>query len=624
MRKDSKSVPLEEIRAELERIRASQEFANANRASRFLQFVVEEAICGRADQLKEYTVGVEVFDRAGSFDPRSDSVVRVEARRLRAKLEKYYDGSGKQDPVRIELPKGTYAPSFHLTSSEVDSSNKATPSRGRIVLALVLVSLTVAATTAAVLWFNGEGAGGATSSIAVLPFLNLSTNPANEVFSDGLVDEITQSLSRIEGLRVAARTSAFRFRGKNEDVRSIGRQLNVSTLLEGSVREMGARFRITAQLINADDGFHLWARSYECDRSETFTVQEQISRDIAKALAVRLVGHDARPLRPRHSENARAQELYLRGRHHWNKRTAKDLHTAAGLFEQAIEADPGFAMAYAALADTHTVMAFNDQAPVSASIPPAKEALSKALTIDDSLAEAYATLAWIRFFHDWQWEESESLFQRSIELNPNYSTGRQWYALSLTARGRFDEARREFQQARLLDPLSPIISTDIGVSHYFEGNYQEAIRYAEMTLDHDPDFFYGHSLKGSSLVCMGKAEEAVELLEKSVALSNRDNDTVMRLAHACTRAGKPGLARQMLEELKSAAHGRGCACLQVAAVHAALDEQSQAMEWLQSAIGNRQAGVAMLYVDPVFLDLRELAGFPKLMRHHGLDTLLRR
>lgn len=595
---------LEEIRGELGRVLASRVFAHAPRSSRFLQFVVEEAICGRADQLKEYTIGTAVFDRPVSFDPRTDSVVRVEARRLRSRLDAYYTGEGASGTLRIVIPKGTYVPDF------TGAHPVARPNRMPFLVAGAAI-LTLAAFYAAQ---SARTASADRNSIAVLPFTDLTSAPANPFFGDGLVDEITQTLGRVDGLRVAARTSAYKFKDRPGDVRDIGRQLNVSTLLEGSIREWNGRLRVTAQLVSASDGYHIWAQSYDCDPADTFAVQERISRDITRALALRLRSHSGEPLVERSSRIPEARAHYLRGRHFWNRRTTEAIRTAIAEFEKSIAADASFALAHAALADAHAVLAFNDQAPPRESIARATAAARRALELDSTLAEAKATLAWIRFFYDWDRPEGERLFREALAANPNYSTAHQWYGLSLIAMRRFDEALVHLRKAEVLDPLSPIVSTGIGVAHYYRRAYPQALEQAATVLAMESDFFLAHLLRGAALVALARKDEASQALTRAVDLSHRDTSAVMRLAHAHAVFGNRNQALALAAELEDTANRRAGSAYQVASIYAGLNDIPKTLQWLHRAVRNREANFALIDVDPLFDPLRTNPAFAELLQ----------
>ncbi|MBI3696829.1 MAG: hypothetical protein HY238_18580 [Acidobacteria bacterium] len=342
---------MQEIQAQLSKILASPVFAGSDRMSRFLRFTVERALRGEGDRLKEYLLGVEVFDRRSSYDPRIDPIVRVEARRLRSKLEKYYETEGRGDPVRIDFPKGGYSPVLR-------ERDRAAPAPER-------------------------------RTIAVLPFANLSSDPENEYFSDGLTEELIQALTKVEGLRVVAWSSAFQFKGKARDIRQVGRQLSVDTVLEGSVRRADDRLRITAQLVDVSDGRYLWSQIYEREMKDVFAIQDEISRAIADTPRIKLTGALVKP----YTVNLEAYNLYLRGRFNWNKRTEEGLRKAIEYFEQALAGDAQYAPAYCGLADCYSMLGQYGLSPPREVMPQAKAAATRALDIDEALAEAHASFA---------------------------------------------------------------------------------------------------------------------------------------------------------------------------------------------------------------------------------------
>jgi TolB-like protein/DNA-binding winged helix-turn-helix (wHTH) protein len=296
-------------------------------------------------------------------------------------------------------------------------------------------------------------------SLVVLPFMNLSATPDSEYFSDGLTEEITNVLAHIDGLRVVARTTAFQFKGKAQDVRQIARQLHVDAVLEGSVRREKNRLRVTAQLNNAEGGYHIWSQTYDRDEGDVFKIQEDISRQIAHA--VRPNGNSPLAIAAGR-RNLEAYNLYLKGRYYWNKRTIESLKTAVGYFQDAIAKDPGYALAWSGLADCYVL--FNELAagPSKDSFPKARTAAQKALALDPTLGEAQATLAYIEFEYDWDWAAAERDFRKALQLNPGYPTAHQWFGQYLAAMGRFDEAVAELKRAQELDPVSVSIQTNVG------------------------------------------------------------------------------------------------------------------------------------------------------------------
>lgn len=439
----------EEIRQQLEKIVASEIFAHSGRMSRFLRFVVEAALQGRAGEIKEYSIGVEVFDRPPSYDPRSEPVVRVEARRLRSKLEAYYQGEGRNDPILIELPKGSYVPLFH----QRETAPPRFTHRKAAAIAVAAVVL------AGVVYWSARRAQrkgartAAISSVAVLPFTDMSPQKDQEYFCDGLTEELIQELARVDGLRVAARTSAFQFKGKGVDIRRAGEQLKADAVVEGSVRKEGNKVRITAQLVSVADGYHLWSATYDREFADLFGIQEEISRSIATALRRELAG---RSLTTRYSRDPQAYDLYLYGRFYWRKTSPEAVAKARRYFEQAIEKDPRFALAYAGLADSYAssvLLEEREPAGRMENLAKAKMAARKALEIDPALPEAHVPLA-VASCRLWEWREAEREFRRAIELDPNYATAHNLYANTyLAPRGELADAFRELKQALELEPL---------------------------------------------------------------------------------------------------------------------------------------------------------------------------
>lgn len=391
----------ESVRAQLEKILRSSGFAGSERPTRFLRFVVEQALAG--NHVKETLAGVEVFGRKADYDPRLDGVVRVEAVKLRARLKDYYESDGADDAVRIDLPKGGYLPSFELLDRE-PTEMPAPASRlawrrdwwrdWRWVAPLALVLL--AGGYLAARRPHTPSPIPNASSIAVLPFVNLSSNKENEYFSDGLTDDLINALTKVQGLRVVARGSAFQFKGKNPDIRAVGRQLNVAAVLEGSVQRSGDRLRITAQLSSVADGYHVWSETYDRRAADIFAVQDEISRAIVQALEVRVAGNPGRRLAPSPTADVDAYNLYLQGRFHLNKWRPESVRKGIEYFSQAISKDRSYAPAYAGMADCYTWLGVFGFAPAREAMPQAREAALDALRLDDSLAAAHVSLGYVK------------------------------------------------------------------------------------------------------------------------------------------------------------------------------------------------------------------------------------
>ena len=339
-----------------------------------MRYVVEAELAGRGDELKEYVLGIEVFDRSPTFDPRTDSIVRVEAVKLRKRLQAYYRGSGRLDAVFIDIPKGSYEPRFRLRPERNVSK---TGSRAKPV------------------------------SIAVLPFVNLSSNADQEFWSDGLTEDLTSALGRTGGLSVVSRTSAFAFKGSSIDVREIGRQLGADLIVEGSVQRFDAKIRVTAQLINASTGFHMWSETLDRSVEDACLVQEDVVRAIAQAVRLELTPEQRREISERYTVNPQAFELYLKGRHLMSRPNFPSQHEAMGLFECAHAADPSYPLPLVGMARIHIRFAMSNLRPPRERVALARTALEQALERDSQLAEAHALIALLIARHEWRWTEAE-------------------------------------------------------------------------------------------------------------------------------------------------------------------------------------------------------------------------
>src|SRR5437868_52187 len=359
-------------------------------------------------------------------------------------------------------------------------------------VALLLAAAGIVAAAPLIAWHFAKARDGGPSSsnevrtpagasVAVLPFVNMSPQKDDEYFSDGITEEVINALANVEGVRVVSRTSAFAFKGKNLSVRKIGEELAVATVLEGSVRRQGNDVRIVAQLINAADGYHLWSKTYDRKLENVFAVEDELARSITDALRPQLL-KDVPPLVSQATSSTEAHDLYLRGRHFWNRRTADDLKRAGTLFRQALEVDPRYALAHAGLADSYALLAEYSPARPADVLPQASEHARKALQLDPALAEPHATLGLVAMDR-YDWSGAEQEFKRAIELRSGYATAHQWYALLLATLGRFAEARVEAEQAVRLDPASLVVNNMLGLVFYASGDYPRSIGALRRTLD---------------------------------------------------------------------------------------------------------------------------------------------
>ncbi len=466
---------------------------------------------------------------------------------------------------------------------------------------------------------SGVQASPTEKSIAVLPFTNMSVDTENEYFSDGITEEIITALANLKELRVVARTSAFSFKGKDEDVRVVGEKLNVSKILEGSVRKAGNRVRITAQLVNVTDGFHLWTETYDRELTDVFEIQDDIARAIVSALIPKLADREQEPLVKRHTENREAYHLYLKGRYCWNKRTEEGLRQSVEYLKQAVAEDPNFALALAGLADSYATLGIYGALPPNEVMLLAKAAAERALDLDGVRAEAFASLGCVRSLYDWDWVAAESDFKRAIEINPQYPAAHHWYAMNhLTPLGRFDEARTELRRARELDPLSSIVNSSVGLLYYFERHYDPAIEEYRNVLEIDANFGIAYYFLGQAYEQKSMYEEAIAAFQKAISLTSNSPETVAALGHAYARAGNRDEAQELLQKLMARSDHRYVSPALIAQIYVGLGEQDLAFEWLQRAYDQRSTELAWLRVRPVFDSLRSESRFAELLTRIGL------
>lgn len=455
-------------------------------------------------------------------------------------------------------------------------------------------------------------------SIAVLPFVNMSADPENEYFTDGLAEDLINALSKIKEFRVSARTSTFSFKGEKIDIREIGRKLKVKTVLEGSVRKAGNRLRITAQLINVRDGYHLWSEQYDRVMADVFDIQDEITLAIVNALKVELLAGENQAVMKRYTQNVEAYNLYLKGRYYWNKMNIEAFRKSIDYFQRAIAIDPTYALAYAGLADSYTGLG---DAGLSA-IPPkeafskAKIAVQKALEIDDALAEAHASLAHLNM-HNFDWSGSEQEFHRAIELNPNYATTYHMFAFYFALMERHNEAITTIKKALELDPVSLGINTDLGVLFYFAGQYDQAIKQYHKTLEMDPGFIRAYVTLGSAYGQKGMYQEAIDMVQKAIDLSG-DRSKIAALGRVYALSGKKDEALKVIDELKELAKQRYISPYCFALVYSCLGEKDQAINWLQRAFEKHVSELIYMKVDPYLENLQSDPRFIALLKKVAL------
>jgi TolB-like protein/Tfp pilus assembly protein PilF len=451
-------------------------------------------------------------------------------------------------------------------------------------------------------------------SIAVLPFDNLSPDPNNAYFAAGIQDEIVTRLSKIGELKIISCTSTHRFKSSPDDLPAIAKELGAANILEGRVQRTADEVRVNVQLVKAVTDRRLWADTFDRKLTDIFAVESEIAKTVAETLQAKLTGAEQHAIAARPTENAEAYQLYLRGRFFWNKRTGQNLNKAADYFNQAIAADPKYGLAYVGLADAYVLMPFYGAGTPQDCYPKAKAAAKKALELDDTLAEAHTSLAYILQVYDLDFDGSIREFRRAIELNPNYATAHHWYGIELLiSLGRFDEAIRELKRGLELDPLSLPINGALGRTYYFARRYDEAIEQLRKTSEMDPGFYYAHWNLGSALAAKGAIDAAIKEYEKARALSD-DPFVLGLLGHAYASSGNKMEAEKILGQLKELSKERYVSAYSVALVYLGLGNKEEALRWLEKSYQDRTGNDLVYFrVEPLLDPLRGEPRFEELV-----------
>jgi TolB-like protein/Flp pilus assembly protein TadD len=438
-----------------------------------------------------------------------------------------------------------------------------------------------------------------------------------EYLSDGIAEALINSLTEVQQLRVIARSTAFRYKGTDIDPRTVGRDLNVRAVLMGRVRQMGDALNVQVDLVDASTGAQLWGVAYDRKISDTLAVKQDIAREITEKLRLRLTGDEQKQLVKRDTKNAEAYELYLKGRYDWTKRTAHSLKRAIELFQQAVDKDPNYALAYVGLADCYLLLTEYADAPASETVALAKAFDQHALEIDASLAEARTSLAYAHM-NLWEWAEAEREFKRAISLNPNYPTAHQWYNLYLRSMGRFDEAMVEIRRAQELDPLSPIINSNLAALYLMKRDANSAIEQCQKTIEIDPNFSIPHDLLGSAYLRQGRYAESISELGKAVELSGRGARQLASLGYCYAISARRTEAVAVLKELEENFSKRAAGAGYIAEVYAGLGEKEQAFAWLERGVRARGILLVDLRWNVRFDPLRNDPRYADLVRRMGL------
>lgn len=617
--------PRDAVAAELEKILASKVFINANRLSALLRHVVEQTLDGNAGGLREYQLGVDVFGRKESYDPRADPVVRVEARQLRFKLEAYYQEFGQADEIVISLPKGRYVARFDrrdrldtaAASPEAEGSDVQPPQAGaagvlrpgrRMAFAVMGTALVLGITAWA---FLTRIARVENRSIAVLPFTNLSTDPANEYFSDGLTDEVTDALARTRGLRVIARSSAFRFKGKTVDVREVGRELGVTHVLEGSVERSGDRIKVIAHLERVSDGSQEWSRTFERQSSDLFAVQSELAEGIARNLNAA-----AAPV-ARHVPSDEVYRLAIEGRYEEQQMTPQAVANAEAKYRRAIELDPDYAAAYALLAS-----AINDDYTARGGTRGNEDAsktigqlLRRAIELDPTDSGAHVLLAAQMMQYNWDWIGAEKELRLARSEGPT-AVGETYFAFLLCFHGRFAEADEHLKLAQVMDPLGVATLTNSANIRNLEGHFAEALESFRKLGQLAPSSPLAPTMISLTYIEQGRPEAALPQIRE---LEKRFPQYAMFEAMAQARAGHREEALRLMRPFEDQYPNTAPAMQWFALVYGFLGDEPDTVKWLERSADRHEFQAMNLAVHPVFAPMRNSPGFQALRKRMGLD-----
>jgi TolB-like protein/Tfp pilus assembly protein PilF len=612
---DAGEIPRDAVLTALSQVVTSGAFGKTERPARFLRYLVETALRGEAPLLKENVLGVEVFDRPASWDPRLDPVVRQEAGRLRKRLAKYYENGGAESQVRIELPVGTYVPVFRRKPAEIETAPIPSPAPEQIPAARSRFWLYAAAgfvcLTGAVIAWRNFLPNASPPSIAVLPFVNLTPDPANQYFSDGLTDEITDSLARVKGLRVIARSSAFQFKGKRVDIREVGRLLKVANVLEGSVARSGDRIKIIAHLERASDGSLLWSNTYERKASDLFAVQSELAAGIATGLKVA-----AGVPSTTHVPNAEANEFFMKGRYDLQQVTPESAAQAQLDYQHAIDKDPDFAPAYLGLASAkfNQSIARGSSSQTEAELKDVESLALKALQLDPGLPAAHSLVALLAMQYDRDWARAERELQLAL-AGPSSAAANRDYGFFLLFHGRFAEADLHFSRMAELDPYSTATQSNLALARSLEGRFVETREIAQKAAAENPRMLWTQQLIGLTYVEEGRPELALPIFQK---LKQRFPPAQVCEAMALAKEGQKDAALRLIRPYEEKYPSPGIAMEWLALVYAFMGDEPNTLKWLQRSADLHEFQVLSIAVDPAFAPMRNSPAFHAFQQRMGL------
>ena len=578
------AVPATAVCEQLARIVDSPRFISSARLCRFLTHIVNRTIRGDLNSLKEFSIAMEVFDRTSKYDPNVDAIVRVEARRLRAKLKEYYEGPGRNDPVLIELRPGSYVPIFRWLDAQ--------PRNQRQEIGTAVQ---------------------AGASVAVLPFVNMSPDPEQDYFCDGISEEIINSLTRIAGLKVIARSSAFQFKGMSVDIREVGRRLNADVIIEGSVRKAGEQLRITAQAIQPESGHSLWSEVFRRELKDVFAIQEEIAQAIAGLLRVHLPVVRAR-VHPS-VRDLEAYTRYLRARFLIHQQSPETLRAALEQLRELIHVFPDYALAYSGMAVASGFLSLFGVVSGRDVYPEVKANAERGYALDPDSGETCTILGGIRGWFEYRWDEALKLYYRALELQPGHAPAHFFLAMALLCQGNIQAAEAGLRRSTELDPLSASDCAQLAYLHYVKGDYRSAAEQLEKSFDLDCDYPEALFYKGLLHFQQQDYDATIECL-RLVRLPL----TIGLLAAAYARQGNRPQAEKCVEELRRLPASQYVTPLAEALAAIGLKDFDLAFQRLDKAIDHKTNFVNLLAVEPFFHPLRSDHRFTKILKRLNLSS----
>jgi adenylate cyclase len=577
-------VPAAAVREQLTRVVNSPKFVSSARLCRFLSHIVNRAIDGDLDNLKEFTIAMEVFDRTSDYDPNIDAIVRVEARRLRAKLKAYYeDGPGTADPVLIALRPGSYVPIFRRLDSRQPSD--------RLEI--------------------GAAIRPGRASVAVLPFVNMSPEPEQDYFCDGITEEIVNSLTRVSGLNVIARTSAFQFKGVSVDIRDVGQRLGADLVIEGSVRKSGEHLRITAQAIQTESGHHLWSETFRRELKDVFVIQEEIARSVADLLRLNMPAAKASVRSS--ARNLEAYTRHLRARFLIHQQTPESLQAAAQQLRSLIEVFPDYAVAYSGLAEAIGLLCLFGVVSGRDVYPEVKASAERGYALDPESGETCTMLAGLRSWFEHRWEEAKALYDRALQQQPGFADAHSMRAMTLLCQGNIIEAESSLRRSTELDPLSASDCARMAYLHYVKGDYPSAVEHLQQSFDLDRDYPEARFYEGLLRFQQEDYEGVVQCLSPSLAPMD-----IGVLSAAYARQGSLSRSDECVEKLRKCSLTRYVTPLAEAFAAIGMGDLDLAFQRLDEAIEHKTTFINLLGIEPFFNPLRRDGRFTKLLKRLNL------